>query len=86
MPALSQPSPGTPAVYPTVSSSNNLSFDGGMSGQVAPAAGSSFFLLPLEAAGIPPGSVLVNPQTGWYMLGALSVALGSLVKNARVVA
>ncbi|NXC60705.1 R3HD1 protein, partial [Aleadryas rufinucha] len=62
--ALSQPSPGTPAVYPTVSSSNSLSFDGGMSGQVAPAASSSFFLLPLEAAGIPPGSVLVNPQTG----------------------
>ncbi|NWZ11225.1 R3HD1 protein, partial [Agelaius phoeniceus] len=64
VPALSQPSPGTPAVYPSVSSSNSLSFDGGMSGQVAPAASSSFFLLPLEAAGIPPGSVLVNPQTG----------------------
>ncbi|NXQ59647.1 R3HD1 protein, partial [Anthoscopus minutus] len=64
VPALSQPSPGTPAAYPAVSSSNSLSFDGGMSGQVAPAASSSFFLLPLEAAGIPPGSVLVNPQTG----------------------
>ncbi|NXD20138.1 R3HD1 protein, partial [Spelaeornis formosus] len=64
VPALSQPSPGKPAVYPTVSSSNSLSFDGAMSGQVAPAASSSFFLLPLEAAGIPPGSVLVNPQTG----------------------
>ncbi|NXS25786.1 R3HD1 protein, partial [Pomatostomus ruficeps] len=64
VPALSQPSPGTPAVFPAASSSNSLSFDGGMSGQVAPAAGSSFFLLPLEAAGIPPGSVLVNPQTG----------------------
>uniref|UniRef100_A0A8C2NA27 R3H domain-containing protein 1 n=1 Tax=Capra hircus TaxID=9925 RepID=A0A8C2NA27_CAPHI len=24
----------------------------------------SFFLLPLEAAGIPPGSILINPQTG----------------------
>ncbi|NXB69988.1 R3HD1 protein, partial [Donacobius atricapilla] len=68
--ALSQPSPGTPAVYPTVSSSNSLSFDGGMSGQVAPAASSSFFLLPLEAAGIPPGSVLVNPQTGQPFLNA----------------
>ncbi|NWU78468.1 R3HD1 protein, partial [Onychorhynchus coronatus] len=63
VPALSQPSPGTPAVYPAASTSNSLSFDGGMSGQVAP-AGSSFFLLPLEAAGIPPGSVLVSPQTG----------------------
>ncbi|NWS27834.1 R3HD1 protein, partial [Polioptila caerulea] len=64
VPALSQPSPGTPAVYPTGSSSSSLSFDGGLSSQVAPAANSSFFLLPLEAAGIPPGSVLVNPQTG----------------------
>ncbi|NWR27524.1 R3HD1 protein, partial [Tachuris rubrigastra] len=63
VPALSQPSPGTPAVYPAASTSNSLSFDGGMSGQVAP-AGSSFFLLPLDAAGIPPGSVLLNPQTG----------------------
>ncbi|NXK87857.1 R3HD1 protein, partial [Formicarius rufipectus] len=63
VPALSQPSPGTPAVYPAASTSNSLSFDGGMSGPVAP-AGSSFFLLPLEATGIPPGSVLLNPQTG----------------------
>ncbi|XP_068263301.1 R3H domain-containing protein 1 isoform X6 [Nyctibius grandis] len=63
VPALSQPSHGTPAVYPTVSTSNSLSFDGGISGQVAPSS-TSFFLLPLEAAGIPPGSVLINPQTG----------------------
>ncbi|XP_030310500.1 R3H domain-containing protein 1 isoform X7 [Calypte anna] len=63
VPALSQPSPGTPAGYPAVSTSNSLSFDGGISGQVAPPS-SSFFLLPLEAAGIPPGSVLINPQTG----------------------
>ncbi|NWW54600.1 R3HD1 protein, partial [Pedionomus torquatus] len=63
VPALSQPSHGTPAVYPTASTSNSLSFDGGISGQVAPTS-ASFFLLPLEAAGIPPGSVLINPQTG----------------------
>ncbi|XP_053926719.1 R3H domain-containing protein 1 isoform X3 [Cuculus canorus] len=63
VPALSQPSHGTPAVYPTVSTSSSLSFDGGISGQVAPPS-TSFFLLPLEAAGIPPGSVLINPQTG----------------------
>ncbi|NWW99597.1 R3HD1 protein, partial [Caloenas nicobarica] len=63
VPALSQPSHGTPAAYPTASSSNSLSFDGGISGQVAPPS-TSFFLLPLEAAGIPPGSVLINPQTG----------------------
>nr|XP_033799809.1 R3H domain-containing protein 1 isoform X2 [Geotrypetes seraphini] len=60
--ALSQPSHGTPAVYPTVSTSNSLSF-GGISGQVAPTS-TSFFLLPLEATGIPPGSILINPQTG----------------------
>ncbi|XP_032046322.1 R3H domain-containing protein 1 isoform X8 [Aythya fuligula] len=63
VPALSQPSHGTPAVYPTVSTSNSLSFDGGINGQVAPTS-TSFFLLPLEAAGIPPGSILINPQTG----------------------
>ncbi|XP_051841753.1 R3H domain-containing protein 1 isoform X7 [Antechinus flavipes] len=61
--ALSQPSHGPPVVYPTVSTSNSLSFDGGLSGQVAPPS-TSFFLLPLEAAGIPPGSILINPQTG----------------------
>ncbi|XP_056649764.1 R3H domain-containing protein 1 isoform X8 [Monodelphis domestica] len=61
--ALSQPSHGPPVVYPTVSTSNSLPFDGGLSGQVAPPS-TSFFLLPLEAAGIPPGSILINPQTG----------------------
>ncbi|XP_063144770.1 R3H domain-containing protein 1 isoform X6 [Candoia aspera] len=61
--ALSQPSHGTSAVYPTISTSSSLSFDGGISGQVASSSG-SFFLLPLEAAGIPPGSILINPQTG----------------------
>ncbi|XP_074071161.1 R3H domain-containing protein 1 isoform X5 [Macrotis lagotis] len=61
--ALSQPSHGPPVVYPTVSTSNSLSFDGGLSGQVA-SPSTSFFLLPLEAAGIPPGSILINPQTG----------------------
>ncbi|XP_069081164.1 R3H domain-containing protein 1 isoform X3 [Pleurodeles waltl] len=61
--SLSQPSHGTSAVYPPVSTSNSLSFDGGLSGQVAPPS-TSFFLLPLEATGIPPGSILINPQTG----------------------
>lgn len=58
---------GVPAVYSAVNTSNSLTFDGGMSGQVIPTS-TSFFLLPLEAAGIPPGSILVNPQTGWYTL------------------
>ncbi|XP_069791261.1 R3H domain-containing protein 1-like isoform X3 [Narcine bancroftii] len=54
---------GVPAVYSAVNTSNSLTFDGGMSGQLIPTS-TSFFLLPLEAAGIPPGSILVNPQTG----------------------
>ncbi|XP_071978361.1 R3H domain-containing protein 1 isoform X5 [Engystomops pustulosus] len=61
VPAVSQPSHDS--VYPPVSTSNTLSFDGGLSGQVAPSS-TSFFLLPLEATGIPPGSILINPQTG----------------------
>ncbi|XP_045155700.1 R3H domain-containing protein 1 isoform X3 [Echinops telfairi] len=61
--ALSQSSHGTPVVYPTVSTHSSLSFDGGLNGRVA-APSTSFFLLPLEAAGIPPGSILINPQTG----------------------
>ncbi|KAE8581477.1 hypothetical protein XENTR_v10024804 [Xenopus tropicalis] len=61
--ALSQPAHGTAAVYPPVSTSNSLSFDGAINGQVTPPS-ASFFLLPLEATGIPPGSILINPQTG----------------------
>ncbi|KAJ7402121.1 hypothetical protein BTVI_89229 [Pitangus sulphuratus] len=34
-----------------------------MSGQVAP-SNTSYIILPLEAAGIPPGSILLNPHTG----------------------
>nr|XP_045005232.1 R3H domain-containing protein 1 isoform X2 [Jaculus jaculus] len=60
---LSQASHGTPVVYPAVSTHSSLSFDGGLNGQVA-SSSTSFLLLPLEAAGIPPGSILINPQTG----------------------
>ncbi|XP_066543682.1 R3H domain-containing protein 1 isoform X3 [Amia ocellicauda] len=62
--ALSQPTRGAPPVYPTVSTSSSLSFDGGMSGQVASTTNASYYLLPLEATGIPPGSILINPHTG----------------------
>ncbi|KAK1166022.1 R3H domain-containing protein 1-like [Acipenser oxyrinchus oxyrinchus] len=62
--ALSQNTLGAPAVYPTVSTSNSLSFDGGMSGQGASTASTSYYMLPLEATGIPPGSILINPHTG----------------------
>nr|XP_030738926.1 R3H domain-containing protein 1 isoform X6 [Globicephala melas] len=61
--ALSQSSHGAPVVYPTVSTHSSLSFDGGLNGQVA-SPSTSFFLLPLEATGIPPGSILINSQTG----------------------
>ncbi|XP_021092656.1 R3H domain-containing protein 1 isoform X1 [Heterocephalus glaber] len=61
--ALSQSSHGAPVIYPAVSTHSSLSFDGGLNGQVA-SPSTSFFLLPLEAAGIPPGSILINPQTG----------------------
>ncbi|KFQ29674.1 cAMP-regulated phosphoprotein 21, partial [Mesitornis unicolor] len=48
----------------TAGSSGNVSYpENGMSGQVAP-SNTSYILLPLEAAGIPPGSILLNPHTG----------------------
>ncbi|XP_038204590.1 R3H domain-containing protein 1 isoform X6 [Arvicola amphibius] len=61
--ALSQPSHGAPVIYPAASTQSSLSFDGGLSGQGA-SPSTSFLLLPLEATGIPPGSILINPQTG----------------------
>ncbi|XP_036057632.1 R3H domain-containing protein 1 isoform X5 [Onychomys torridus] len=61
--ALSQPSHGAPVIYPAASTHSSLSFDGGLSGQGA-SPSTSFLLLPLEATGIPPGSILINPQTG----------------------
>lgn len=63
--ALSQPSHGAPVIYPAASTHSSLSFDGGLSGQGA-SPSTSFLLLPLEATGIPPGSILINPQTGGY--------------------
>ncbi|XP_069715982.1 cAMP-regulated phosphoprotein 21 isoform X14 [Phaenicophaeus curvirostris] len=48
----------------TGSSSGNVSYpENGMSGQVPP-NNTSYIILPLEAAGIPPGSILLNPHTG----------------------
>ncbi|NXK03968.1 ARP21 protein, partial [Herpetotheres cachinnans] len=57
-----QSAPLVPGV--TASSSGNVSYpENGMSGQVAP-SNTSYIILPLEAAGIPPGSILLNPHTG----------------------
>ncbi|XP_062922419.1 cAMP-regulated phosphoprotein 21 isoform X2 [Mobula hypostoma] len=48
----------------SVSSTGSISYpDGGMGGQVA-SPNTSYILLPLEATGIPPGSLLLNPHTG----------------------
>ncbi|CAN8184537.1 unnamed protein product [Coccothraustes coccothraustes] len=48
----------------TANSSGSMSYpENGMSGQVAP-SNTSYIILPLETAGIPPGSILLNPHTG----------------------
>ncbi|XP_067147406.1 cAMP-regulated phosphoprotein 21 isoform X6 [Apteryx mantelli] len=57
-----QSAPLVPGV--TASSSGSVSYaENGMSGQVA-SSNTSYIILPLEAAGIPPGSILLNPHTG----------------------
>ncbi|XP_042187999.1 cAMP-regulated phosphoprotein 21 isoform X4 [Callorhinchus milii] len=59
-----QPLQSAPVVPVPVSSTGSVSYsDGGMGGQVA-SANTSYILLPLEATGIPPGSILLNPHTG----------------------
>ncbi|XP_048367002.1 cAMP-regulated phosphoprotein 21 isoform X1 [Sphaerodactylus townsendi] len=57
-----QSAPVVPGV--TAPSSSSLSYtENGMNGQVIP-NNTSYIILPLEAAGIPPGSILLNPHTG----------------------
>ncbi|KAK3543957.1 hypothetical protein QTP70_031861 [Hemibagrus guttatus] len=63
-PSLIQPGHAAPLAYPTVSTSSSVSCEGGRSGAPTTAANTSYYLLPLEAAGIPPGSILLNPHTG----------------------
>ncbi|XP_039192848.1 cAMP-regulated phosphoprotein 21 isoform X3 [Crotalus tigris] len=54
-----QPVPGV-----TATSSNSISYtENGIGGQGLP-SNTSYIILPLEAAGIPPGSILLNPHTG----------------------
>uniref|UniRef100_A0A8C9S703 R3H domain-containing protein 1-like n=1 Tax=Scleropages formosus TaxID=113540 RepID=A0A8C9S703_SCLFO len=59
-----------PVAYPTISASTSVSYEAGRTTPIAPTANTSYFLLPLEAAGIPPGSVLVNSNTGQPLLSA----------------
>ncbi|KAG9349119.1 hypothetical protein JZ751_029439 [Albula glossodonta] len=64
-PALTQPGQVTPPVaYPAVSTSCHVPYEGVRTGPTASVANTSYYLLPLEATGIPPGSILVNPHTG----------------------
>ncbi|XP_066542997.1 R3H domain-containing protein 1-like isoform X1 [Hoplias malabaricus] len=64
-PAPAIPQPHTvPLAFPAVSSSSSVSYEGSRSGPPATTANTSYYLLPLEAAGIPPGSILLNPHTG----------------------
>ncbi|XP_067887067.1 cAMP-regulated phosphoprotein 21-like [Heterodontus francisci] len=59
-----QPLQSASVVPAPVNSTGSVSYpDGGMGGQVAP-TNTSYILLPLEATGIPPGSILLNPHTG----------------------
>ncbi|KAH0627211.1 hypothetical protein JD844_002696 [Phrynosoma platyrhinos] len=51
-----------PAV--TATSSSSVSYtESGIGGQVVP-SNTNYIILPLEATGIPPGSILLNPHTG----------------------
>ncbi|KAJ8349807.1 hypothetical protein SKAU_G00249370 [Synaphobranchus kaupii] len=63
IPALTQPSHGPPAAYPIVSTSSSVPYEGARSGPSVSTANASYYLLPLEVTGIPPGSILVNPHT-----------------------
>ncbi|XP_053118059.1 cAMP-regulated phosphoprotein 21 isoform X6 [Hemicordylus capensis] len=57
-----QSAPVVPGV--TATSSSNVSYtENGMCSQVVP-SNTSYIILPLEASGIPPGSILLNPHTG----------------------
>ncbi|XP_061442869.1 cAMP-regulated phosphoprotein 21 isoform X6 [Rhineura floridana] len=57
-----QSAPIVPGV--TATSSSSVSYtENGIGGQVVPSS-TSYIILPLEATGIPPGSILLNPHTG----------------------
>ncbi|XP_055489734.1 cAMP-regulated phosphoprotein 21 isoform X1 [Leucoraja erinacea] len=59
-----QPMQSANVIPVSVNSTGSVSYpDGGMGGQVA-STNTSYILLPLEATGIPPGSLLLNPHTG----------------------
>ncbi|XP_062861529.1 R3H domain-containing protein 1-like isoform X2 [Trichomycterus rosablanca] len=63
-PSLVQPGHAPPMAYPTIGTGSSVSCEGGRSGPPATAPNTSYYLLPLEAAAVPPGSILLNPHTG----------------------
>uniref|UniRef100_A0A8C7T388 R3H domain containing 1 n=1 Tax=Oncorhynchus mykiss TaxID=8022 RepID=A0A8C7T388_ONCMY len=77
LPTPSSSSASSAATAPS-SSRASVHCDRGSRNGPAPASGpaptqatanaTSYYLLPPEATGIPPGSILVNPHTGWYLL------------------
>ncbi|XP_030642176.1 R3H domain-containing protein 1 [Chanos chanos] len=68
--SLTQSAHAAPLAYPAISASSTVSYEAGRSGPPASTANTSYYLLPLEATGIPPGSVLVNPHTGQPFVNA----------------
>ncbi|KAM3857065.1 R3H domain-containing protein 1-like [Diretmus argenteus] len=68
VPAPPQPNiPGTPATHPVADTRGPGQPEVVKSAPAQPSpatAATNFYVLPLEASGIPPGSVLVNPHTG----------------------
>ncbi|MFT7807903.1 R3H domain-containing protein 1-like isoform X1 [Arapaima gigas] len=74
IPALTKATP-SPMAYPAVSAGSSASYVAGRSALAAPAANASYSLLPVEAAGIPPGSVLVNSHTGQPLLSSDGAAV-----------
>uniref|UniRef100_A0A8C2AA58 Uncharacterized protein n=1 Tax=Cyprinus carpio TaxID=7962 RepID=A0A8C2AA58_CYPCA len=81
----SQPPPAAaalaqPMAFPAVSASSGVSYE-----PPASTASASYYLLPLEAAGIPAGSILVNPHTGQPFLnpdGSVVVYSPSMTSQA----
>ncbi|XP_061090379.1 R3H domain-containing protein 1-like isoform X4 [Conger conger] len=67
LPALTvmQPGHAAPAVTcPVIRTSCPVPYEGVTGSPAASTANASYCFLPLEAVGIPPGSILLNPQTG----------------------
>ncbi|XP_076119602.1 R3H domain-containing protein 1-like isoform X2 [Alosa pseudoharengus] len=76
LPLTQQPGPGAPLSYPAVIPAGPAPYKGCRGGSsssssyTAPLANHSYYLLPLEATGISPGAILLNPHTGQPFVNA----------------